>query len=229
MPAKPVSVLSIRLGTSFCYFISGENGGLLIDAGIHRKAFRLQSVLLAHERELSDIRLIILTHTHHDHVGAAADIKTKVNALIMVHAAEADFLRRGRTPLPNGTTPLTHVSVQIGRLLRYGRYEPVEPDILLHEAADLKPYGFDGYALPTPGHTIGSISVILGEKAFVGDTLIGPRNGKIYAPYLWNKKELKKSWRALLDTGCRMFYPGHGRPISRARLLAAYNAWDAES
>ncbi len=220
------TILPIRLGSSNCYFLPTTQGAVLIDAGNADKVMQLNSVLLAHEYELTDIRLIILTHTHHDHVGSLAALKKRCGAAVMVHAAEADFLRRGRTPLPNGTTPITRFAVQAGRLAHYGSYEAVEPDIVISEETDLRPYGLDGRLLPTPGHTVGSVSLILHDVALVGDTLFGFRNGNVFPPFLWDLAELKKSWAALLQSGCRLFYPGHGRPIERARLEKAFQELD---
>lgn len=212
------TVLSIRLGSSLCYFLPTQNGAILIDSGNANRVDHLNSVLLAHEHELQEIRLIILTHTHHDHVGSLAELKLRTGASVMVHAAEADFLRHGQTPLPNGTTPYTKLAVQVGRTISYGRYEAVEPDILIDSETDLRGFGFSGRVLPTPGHTVGSMSILVGNKAFVGDTLFGIRSETVSPPFLSDIAELKKSWSALLLTDCLTYYPGHGKAIDRWRF-----------
>mgnify|MGYP005843766309 CR=1 FL=1 len=219
----PRTVIPIRLGSSLCYFIPSRNGALLIDAGNAGKVDHLNSVLLAHEYELQDIKLIVLTHTHHDHVGSLAEIKLRTGAKVMVHAAEAGFLQKGHTPLPNGTTPWTKLAVGAGRLANFGKYEAVTPDIVVNGKTDLREFGVNGKVLPTPGHTAGSISVILNGRAFVGDTLFGFRSENVFPPFLSNLDELKKSWNILLNTPCRTFYPGHGRPISRPRFERAFS------
>jgi hydroxyacylglutathione hydrolase len=57
---------------------------------------------------------------------------------------------------------------------RYLRYTPADCDILVEERYDLNDLGFKGYIIHTPGHSPGSISVILeNEIAIVGDTLFG--------------------------------------------------------
>lgn len=215
-------VIPIRLGSSLCYFIPSRHGALLIDAGNAGKVDHLNSVLLAHEYELQDIKLIVLTHTHHDHVGSLAELKLRTGAKVMVHAAEAGFLQKGHTPLPNGTTPWTKLAVGAGRLANFGKYEAVTPDLVVSGETDLRKFGIDGRVLPTPGHTAGSVSVIIGERAFVGDTLFGFRSETVFPPFLSDVKALKQSWKVLLDTDCRMFYPGHGRAVSRNRFEQAY-------
>jgi glyoxylase-like metal-dependent hydrolase (beta-lactamase superfamily II) len=212
------SVLSIRLGSSLCYFLPTKTGAVLIDAGNAGRVDHLSSVLLAHEHELQRISLIILTHTHHDHVGSLAELKLRTGAKVMVHAAEAEYLIQGHTPLPHGTSPWTHLVVQTGKVIGFGKYEAVQPDLLITEDMDLHDYGIAGRILTTPGHTMGSISVIVGKMAFVGDTLFGINKDTVFPPFVTNAVELLQSWNRLLDTECLTFHPGHGKAIDRWRF-----------
>jgi len=105
MPKHDNQFLPIRLGSSHAFFIPTRMGAVLIDAGNAHKMTQLRSVLHAHEYNLSDITHIIITHTHHDHVGSLAELQKRTGARIIVHESEADYLRTGRTPLPRGVTP----------------------------------------------------------------------------------------------------------------------------
>jgi hydroxyacylglutathione hydrolase len=89
---------------------------------------------------------------------------------------------------------------------------------LIDGETDLREFGFSGRVLPTPGHTIGSMSILIGRKGFVGDTLFGIRSETISPPFLSDIAALKKSWAALLRTDCLSFYPGHGKAIDRRRF-----------
>ena len=91
-----------------------------------------------------------------------------------------------------------------------------KPDILITDKPfPLTEYGIDGNVIHTPGHTLGSISVILDSgEAFVGCMA---HNGvpfrirpglPIYAQDLI---ALKKSWKMLIDRGVKMIFPGHGK------------------
>lgn len=216
-------VIPIRLGSSYCYYLDLFNGGILIDAGNHNKHHHLQSVLLAHEHDIRDIRYIILTHTHHDHVGSLADIKKIADAKVFVHKAEAAFLKKGRTPLPKGTLFWTKMMVRIGTLARVGSYPVVEPDFEITDELRLGEFDIDLKIISTPGHTAGSMSVILNDDiAFVGDTMFNIRHETVYPPFANNQAELLSSWNRLLATPCRLFYPGHGRTIKREKLEHSY-------
>lgn len=216
-------VLPIRLGTSYCYFIPSRRGSILVDAGIINRHQHLQSVLTVHEHDIRDIRYIILTHTHHDHVGSLAEIVRMSGAKVIVHKNEADFLARGRTPLPKGTLAGTRLMVRLGKLLRIGSYPAVQPDFLLNDQLQLSEFGYPLHVFATPGHTNGSISIILDrEIALVGDTMFNISPETVYPPFANDEAELMRSWSKLLETPCHTFYPGHGRPIDRTKLERSY-------
>ena len=78
-----------------------------------------------------------------------------------------------------------------------------------------------GKVLHTPGHTDDSISLIVGEDAFVGDAArnILQLTGAPYKPVLfYNLKACRDSWRKLLATGVKRIHPGHGNSFPIQRL-----------
>lgn len=76
--------------------------------------------------------------------------------------------------------------------------------------------------IPTPGHTCGSVSLIVdGEIAVVGDAMVGRRS--IFPPFADDVPELVRSWQKLLDTGCGLFLPAHGRAKGRETLESSYH------
>ncbi len=223
MPFAKSAILPIRLGSAHSYFIPSRQGAVLVDAGNAHKIMQLKSVLHAHECELSDIKYIILTHTHHDHVGSLAELKKQTNAKIIVHESEAEYVRRGRTPLPKGTGWYSKALVSIGKLARIGAYAPVAPDILLTSTLDLSEIGIKGRVLHTPGHTLGSMSVVLDNGlAIVGDAMFNIQPDSVFPPFANDVAQLMQSWRLLINTGCTTFYPAHGRPIEREKLIRCF-------
>jgi glyoxylase-like metal-dependent hydrolase (beta-lactamase superfamily II) len=98
-------------------------------------------------------------------------------------------------------------------------YPPVSPVILITGTMDLAPYGIAGTIIPTPGHTAGSVSVVLGNGAVFSGDLLFPQipSGEPGLPF-WadNIPEIYTSVRALLDHNPQTFYPGHGGPFAAA-------------
>ena len=83
----------------------------------------------------------------------------------------------------------------------------------------LRALGFEATVLHTPGHSPGSASLIVdGQIALVGDTLLGTLPRSVFPPFADDPEEMIRSWGRLLRTGCTLFLPGHGWPITRDRL-----------
>ncbi len=115
--------------------------------------------------------------------------------------------------------------------MRSARISATKVDIVLRdEEFSLVPFGIPGKVLYTPGHTMGSVSVLLETgDACVGDLAMNgfPFHLRPGLPVFAEDLELvKKSWRLLLDQGAKIIYPGHGKPfpadIIRRSLLWRY-------
>ena len=214
-------IVAVHLGRANAYLVISERQTLLIDTGIKGNAQKIVQALEKVRLSPSHIRLIIITHTHYDHCGSLKALQELTDAKSLVHESEAARLREGYGGFPKGTTPLTKAVSCLGRAMgkRMGGYEPVSPDITMKDHFGLEAYGVDGYVLATPGHTIGSLSVILNRKhAVVGDTLFNIFRKSLFPPFADAPDDLLKSWRKLYETGCEHFYPGHGRPFGRDKL-----------
>ena len=104
------------------------------------------------------------------------------------------------------------------RIFKRIPFPKFKPDILITDKPfPLTEYGINGNIIHTPGHTLGSISVILDSgEAFVGcmahDGL--PFRIRPGLPiYAQDIVAIKESWRLLIDKGAKMIYPGHGNPF----------------
>jgi hydroxyacylglutathione hydrolase len=213
------------MGTSNAYIVANKRQAVLIDAGMKKKEQKLIAAIQRMNISLGDIKLIILTHVHYDHCGSLKALQDITKARILVHKAEAEYLEQGYCEVPRGTMWFSKALSFIGRTLakKLVEYDPVAPDITISERFDLHEYGINGYILPTPGHTAGSITVVIGDKhAIVGDTLFHVVKHSVFPPYANDQKALLRSWKQLFETGCEYFYPGHGKPFTRAKFEKTY-------
>ena len=204
-------------------FKNGENS-LLLDSGIQKSGKIVLEAIRENGLRLKDIRLIILTHPHYDHCMGARAIQAATGAGILVHKdGEADY-RRGRRRLPRGTNFLINAWVSMGRIFMpwLANFPAIEPDIVIDTSFSLNEYGIDGEILCTPGHTKGSITVIIeGKHAIVGDTVVGHTRTP-YPPFADDPRQLIASWKLLLDKGIDYIYPGHGAPYRVEKLQAEF-------
>lgn len=220
-------IIRVLGGRCNSFLISYRNRHLLVDSGRENNLKKLNNCLVDSGVTIASLAGLVLTHSHFDHAENAANIKVRFNAPIIVHSNEAEFLKRGDNPVIHGTTLLTRLMTdllnrKLGILTL--RYKPVAGDILLDDSFDLKDWGFNGTIIHTPGHSPGSISVIVEDEiAIVGDAMFGVIQGSVLPPFADNLQQLVESWKALLDTGCSTFLPAHGRERSRAVLQNQYN------
>jgi hydroxyacylglutathione hydrolase len=218
-------IMPIRMMASNAYVVTNGKQSILIDAGMKKKEEKIVAAIERMQLSPADIKLIILTHTHYDHCGSLKALQEITKAKVLVHKAEAACLKKGYTELPKGTMWFSKIMSVVGRTMarKMGEYAPVTADITISKKFDLKKYGIDGYVLPTPGHSAGSLSVIIEKKhAVVGDTLFDIFTNSVLPAYADDQEELFKSWKKLLDIGCEYFYPGHGKPFTRERLEKTY-------
>lgn len=217
------SVTQVLAGRSHVFLLSDGKSHVLIDTSPPRKWSILRDRLeKLHIRQLD---LLLLTHTHFDHAGNAKKIKNTFGARVAVHRTEKEFLQKGLNHFPEGTNPLTGFLVDyLGTRLSSGfNFPPCEPDVLIDSVWDLKDLGFHAYVLPTPGHTLGSVSLIIDDEiALVGDAMFGVFPHSIFPPFADHPDRLVESWGILLQTNCHLFLPAHGFGNSREKVRRNY-------
>jgi len=223
--SKEYRINTVQAGGANVYLIANGGQSVLVDAGGKGAPKKILETLRESGLQPQDVKLIILTHTHSDHCGGLKALQEMTRAKILVHESEAESLTQGYGGFPRGTTLLGKLVSFMGRNLARGsgRFEAVRPDTTISERFDLEPYGIDGYVLSTPGHSSGSLCVIVdGETAIVGDTLFGISRRTAFPPFADDVDELLRSWKRLIETGCQRFLPGHGGVISLEMLRESY-------
>ncbi len=156
----------------YSYVIFGEKI-YLIDSGVAGAEERIFGYIEEQGRSISEISLLILTHSHPDHIGSAAVIKERTGCLIAAHSEEQDWiedteLQAKQRPVP-GFNSLVKGPVKVDRLLNDRN------EIWLEGGLDLQ-------VLHTPGHSRGSISLLMPEEQalFSGDSIFIPGDMPIY-------------------------------------------------
>lgn len=222
-----MQVRTTRMG--FCHtFLLGpvKNRYLLIDAGVKGKEKKFFSNLKSWNIPPEAIDYIIITHAHHDHIGALHPIKEATGARVIIHEKEAPFIEKGIITIPKGFTRFGKIMSSLGKRFMEGNqsFKPVKADIIVSQGEQvLDEYGFPLAIIHTPGHTAGSVSVIdkSSQKAFVGDAMFNVPvlpAGKIHPPFTDDATLLPTSWESLLNYQVKYYYPAHGKRIPRSLL-----------
>ncbi len=216
-------ILTVRLGFMKSFLIKAQTGYVLIDAGYPNKEQKLWKFLKQKKINPKEIKLVIVTHGHFDHFGSLAKIVEKTDAKIIVHENDQEMLKTGKSgEIKTHTKWGKFLEKSMGKIMREVSVIPIKPDITITDNYSLEEHGIKGIILHTPGHTNGSISVVLNSKiAFIGDLTHGfPLRGKTDFPFVAeNLEDVYQSWRKLLDEGVELFYQSHGREFKRELLL----------
>jgi hydroxyacylglutathione hydrolase len=175
---------------------------------------RILRVFEQHNLEPKTLALILLTHGHWDHAGSVNGLRDATGAPVALHGNDLVLARAGQAQL-RGVTPMGQISAGF---FSSRRFAPVKPDIVLNGQETLEQYGVSGRLQRTPGHTTGSVSVILeGGAALAADLVRGDfvlENRPTQHFFMDDLSIMRQSIQSLLGLPLTRLYTGHGRPFS---------------
>ncbi len=190
------------------YFIQTDDGYILVDTGLPNGERTLDEAFSATGIDPDNVLLIIITHAHKDHSGSVAYAKEITGGNILCHEYAAPFIRDGTSSHDNAKTPE-------GRFVNaIMPYQAVEPDIVITTEFDLSGYGIEGRIIPTPGHSQGSITVILDNGEVLLGDLVGEENGHMKLLVYEDKDVLIQSLETIASYNVRRIYMSHGESIA---------------
>ena len=177
-----------------CYLVYNDEALLIIDPGEDAAKIKTQI-----EKTQQQPVAILLTHTHYDHIGAVEELRQFYQIPVYVSPLEQSWLG----------DPILNLS-------GLGRHDDIA-NIIVSPAEyefEMKPYRLGNMTfrvVPTPGHSIGSVSFIFDDFVVSGDALFKGRIGRTEL-YTGNLEQLLHSIQTQLFVLPDEFavYPGHG-------------------
>ena len=177
------------IGTN-CYVVSDEQGNCaIIDCDGNTTA--LYNYIDQNNLKPTHI---LLTHGHFDHIGAVEEVQEKYGCLVCACEKEIPLLS---DPNLNAST-MSHRPLSL------------TPDITVKEGESVAVGNLVFKVMETPGHTEGSICVVIENTIFSGDTLFLGSCGRVDFP-TGDAKTMMDSLKRLKNLeGDYVVYPGHG-------------------
>ena len=223
-------IKQIRVGTSNVFVVKSEPP-MLIDSGDKKDLSALLDALKTEGVAIEQVKTILLTHGHADHAGSAAQLRRRSGALLVAGAADTVMTKAGHN---DDIKPTSWMARILKRFAIDPSYEGFEADVKVDAPMDLKRFGLAGKVMQMPGHTPGSLVLILDDgRAFVGDMMLGGwMAGAMFASSAgehYFQDDLERNHAnivALLRLPIHTFYLGHGGPVSRASVLAGFGLVD---
>lgn len=215
-------VFEIAVGFVHVHLVLTDDGVVLVDTGLPGKAGKIEQALHEAERKLGDVRTILLTHWHADHVGSVAALRRGSGARTVAHAIDAPVITG------EALMPLTKLQRGLAKFVT-GNPEPVPVDEVLSADGPVSAPGFS--AVHTPGHTAGHLSYLLDRAdgiLFVGDAAGGAGTKVRHTPRLMTADvaAARSSVAKLAGLSFDVAVFGHGkavtgRAVDKFRDLAA--------
>lgn len=169
-----------------CYLVINEDAkeSIMIDPGAYGKT--LEAYLKDSNTEL---KAILLTHGHFDHVGAVEELKNKYNVPVYIHEGEVENMDSG-----------DHVYSKLPHFFNY-----------VENGDSLQLAGLDIKCIHTPGHSKGGMCYLTGDSVFTGDTLFNGAIGRtdLISGSFQTLIHSIEERLMILDKETKV-YPGHG-------------------
>ncbi len=204
------------------YLVEQAGEVTIIDAGVPGYYKDITRELAAMGRTTADVRALVLTHGHTDHIGFAERLRRERRVPVSVHEMDA-ALARGEVPNPSkGFGP-----IKLGPLLGFLWFTILRGGIRTPKLQEVATFG-DGATLDvpgsprvilTPGHTPGSAALHVPslDALFVGDAFAtyavttGARGPRV-APFTADAARAVESLNRLEEISADLVLPGHGEP-----------------
>jgi len=182
--------IAVGMHQANCYVVSTDDDVFIIDPGA--RGDRIKTYLDPQRR----VTAILLTHGHFDHIGAVDFLANELKCPVYIHEEDMDLVTHPDSMFP------------AAKNIR------VDSELTLFKEGHQRIGSTDFNVLFTPGHTKGSVLLILGENLFSGDVLFLGSVGRTDLDG-GSDREMKSSLRLIKTLDKKLIVlPGHGLPTT---------------
>ena len=222
MPDVEITSGIRRLGPGLVnvYLLEDRGAVTIVDAGAPGYWSTLPEELAAMGRTLDDVRAVVLTHGHSDHIGFAERIRHDRGVPVRVHADDVPITRKPQSPKFQGSVNPIALLRFIVFALRNGMAR-VPPILEVGAFADGETLDVPGSprVIHVPGHSLGMCALHIASRdtMFIGDAfvtrdVVSGATGPRLSPFNADRARAFESLARLDGVDARLVLPGHGAP-----------------
>ena len=191
-----------------CYIIRGTDGDILIDTGTPKFRDEIETWLMEY-----DVRLIVLTHGHNDHIGNAAYFSEIYGAPVAMGACDFELAENNLLHKTYSVGAMGKVVSALSKKNMQKKSEPFDVSVFLEDGMKIgKELGADCVAVQLDGHTKGSFGILSGRDLYVGDAVMNLLH-PIFPAMCESPKAARESIEKIKALSPERIFFGHGKPI----------------
>lgn len=183
-------MIKLRYGNTTTYFING----LLIDTDMPGTINGLFKELKRNNLQLGDIKYVLATHYHPDHMGLVSELVSHGVKLLLIDCQKK----------------FVHFSDQIFARQKNLNYQPIdENDAVVISCTEsrkfLESLGIEGEIIQTQSHSADGIALITDD----GNCFVGDLEPQSYSEEYEDNNQLKKDWEKIMEYNPKKIYFAH--------------------
>lgn len=212
-----MKIKKIKCGSDNCYLVIKNKEALLVDTCRKKDREKVLAICKAY-----DVKVIVLSHGHQDHVASAGFFSDYFKAPIAMNSKDFELAKNPEaqvmTPRHLGARFLSYV---LKKISRPPSVEAFEIGIDLYHGYRFDDWGFECQVVGLPGHTQGSIGLLVGQDdLIVGDALM--HVFKAGLPLIYgDRDQMLESAKKISSMDLKGIHFGHGRGQTNKNWLGS--------
>ena len=190
-------MIMLRYGNTNTFYIPGRSGGLLLDTDWAGTLNAFYRALKTNGIGLKDIRFVMATHYHPDHMGLIGSL-TEAGAKLLLPDVQKGSVHFSDRIFERDRLPFTPIKEESATVVSCGE-----------SRAFLAGLGIAGEIIRTPSHSGDSVSLVLDD----GDCFVGDLEPYGHLAAYESNPALKSDWERILSFSPKRIFFSHMPPF----------------